>query len=166
MMQLNTLAFQKARRHLFQGLGLGLSGFVLATPANATVSAPPPSDKRHCVLFQVDSSDEKVIGHAISGTMNLSRVYMQAQQPFEIEIVANSSGIQMFRADTSPVAEPLAALRSAIPHLTFTVCGSAATIASAKEGRDLVFLPGVQVVPYGIARIVELQEAGWSYVHG
>jgi intracellular sulfur oxidation DsrE/DsrF family protein len=157
---------RKTRRHLLKGLGLSIAGAAVATSAHSeAVTKANPSQKRHRVVFQVDSSDEKVIGHAISGTMNLARLYTDARQTFEIEIVANASGIQMLRADTSTVVEPLATLRGLIPTLALSVCGSSAAIASQKEGHELVFLSGVKVVPYGVGRLVELQEAGWSYVH-
>jgi intracellular sulfur oxidation DsrE/DsrF family protein len=163
---LNSIADRKARRHLLTGLGLSFAGAAVATSGHAESATKVSSSKtRHRIVFQVDSADEKIIGHAISGTMNLSRLYNDAKQAFEIEIVANASGIQMLRADTSTVVEPLATLRGLIPTLTLSVCGSSATIASQKEGHELVFLSGVKVVPYGVGRLVELQEAGWSYIH-
>jgi intracellular sulfur oxidation DsrE/DsrF family protein len=33
-----------------------------------------------------------------------------------------------------------------------------------KDGKAVVLTPGVGVVPSGVARIVELQEQGYSYV--
>ena len=158
---------QGARRRLLKGLGLSVVGLAIATSGGVAAAAKIGlSATRHRIVFQVDSSDEKVIGHAISGTMNLARLYTDAKQPFEIEIVANASGIQMLRADTSTVAAPLATLRGLIPNLALSVCGSSAAIAMQKEGHELIFLPGVKVVPYGVGRLVELQEAGWSYIHG
>jgi intracellular sulfur oxidation DsrE/DsrF family protein len=165
-MLLNSVTDRKARRHLLKGLGLSIAGAAVATSAQAEIATRASSPKtRHRIVFQVDSADEKIVGHAISGTMNLSRLYNDAKQAFEIEIVANASGIQMLRADTSTVVEPLATLRGLIPTLTLSVCGSSAAIASQKEGHELVFLSGVKVVPYGVGRLVELQEAGWSYIH-
>ena len=162
----NSATDRTSRRHLIKGLGLSIAGVTVATVSHAESAAKVNSSKtRHRIVFQVDSADEKVIGHAISGTMNLSRLYDDAKQPFEIEIVAKASGIQMLRADTSTVVEPLATLRRLIPTLTLSVCGSSAAIASQKEGHELVFLFGVKVVPYGVGRVVELQEAGWSYIH-
>lgn len=154
---------RNGRRRLLKGIGLGLAG---AAAATAAAAKPSTATVRHRVVFQVDSSDERVIGHAISGTMNLARLYTEAKQPFDIEIVANGSGIEMMRADTSTVVEPLATLRQLIPNLALSVCGSSASIASRKVDHELVFLSGVKVVPYGVGRLVELQESGWSYIHG
>ncbi len=105
------------------------------------------------------------MGHAIGGSMNLSRYYGDKGEPPLIEIVANAAGIAMFRADKSPLADPIRALRELIPGLTLSVCGSSKAIAEKKEGQEITLLEGVKVVPYGVGRLVDLQEAGWSYIH-
>ena len=105
------------------------------------------------------------MGHAIGGSMNLSRYYGDKGEPPLIEIVANAAGIAMFRADKSSLADPIRALRELIPGLTLSVCGSSKAIAEKKEGQEITLLEGVKVVPYGVGRLVDLQEAGWSYIH-
>jgi intracellular sulfur oxidation DsrE/DsrF family protein len=81
-----------------------------------------------------------------------------------IEIVAYGSGVHMFRADTSPVKDLLQLLRASNADVAFSICGSTKTIMESKDGRSMPLVEGAQVVPFGIVRLVELQEAGWSYV--
>ena len=95
-----------------------------------------------------------------------SRAYAEKNETLKVEIVTNGSGIKLFRADTSPLQEPLAALRQNIPDVTYTVCDAALKIAEQKEGKSIPLIPGAGLVPLGIGRVVELQETGWSYIHG
>jgi intracellular sulfur oxidation DsrE/DsrF family protein len=120
----------------------------------------------HRVVILIDSEDEKVMGHAISYAMNISRSFAQRNEKTQIEIVANGSGIKLFRADTSPLQQPLAFLREALPDVVFSMCDSSRHIAEQKEGHAIALIPGARLVPFGIGRVVELEEAGWSYVHG
>lgn len=135
----------------------------MATPAAAQFAA---RGSRHKVAILIDTDDDKVMGHAISYTMNLSRAYGADRQSVAIEVIANGSGIKLLRFDTSPLQEPLALVRRAVPNVVLSMCDSSRQIAEAKEGKSIELVSGARLVPFGIRRLVELQEAGWSYIHG
>lgn len=145
-----------------------LGGGLLAATAQAgsadAKEARQPTE--HRVVILIDSDNEQVMRHAIGYTVNLSRAYAEKNETLKVEIVTNGSGIKLFRADTSPLQEPLAALRQNIPDVTYTVCDAALKIAEQKEGKSIPLIPGAGLVPLGIGRVVELQETGWSYIHG
>jgi uncharacterized protein len=130
-------------------------------PANG-----PAEGRQHHVVILIDSDDEKVMGHAISYSMNIARAYASRNEKVKIEIVANGLGIKLFRADISPLQQPLVALRQVIPDIVFSMCDASRQIAEQKEGHPIGLIAGARLVPFGIGRLVELQEAGWSYVHG
>lgn len=148
------------RRRLVSG-GAG----VIVTAAAASTSSGASEVHRHRVVFQVDSADEAVMRHAISGSLNVSRSYSEKNEPFAIEILANASGIALFRQDKSPLLDALTMLRQAIPEISLTICGSSKSIAEQREGHELQLVEGTTVVPYGVVRLIELQEAGWCYIH-
>lgn len=133
--------------------------------ADKSARANAPS-KEHQIVILIDSDDEKVMGHAISYSMNISRAYAVKNDKVRIEIVANGAGIKLFRADTSPLRRPLAMLKSSMPDVVFSMCDSSRRIAEQKEGHAIELIPDARLVPFGVGRIVELQEAGWSYIHG
>lgn len=143
-----------------------LAGSVSAQSAGPARTTTTPQSNEHRVVILIDSDDEKVMGHAISYSFNLARSYAQKNEKVKIEIVANGSGIKLLRADISPLQQPLVLLRQAIPDIVLTMCDSSRQIAEQKEGRAIALVPGARLVPFGIGRIVELQEAGWSYIHG
>ena len=142
-----------------------LVGTAAETPSKKPASAAGEGTEHHVVIL-IDSDDEKIMGHAISYSMNIARAYRARNEKVKVEIVANGSGIKLFRADISPLQQPLAVLRETIPDVVFSMCDSSRQIAEQKEGRPIELIPGARLVPFGIGRVVELQEAGWSYVHG
>ena len=118
------------------------------------------------VVILINSEDEKIMGHAISYSMNLDRAFAARGKKLKIEVVANGAGIKLLRADESPLQQPLAMLRRTIPDIVLSMCDSSRQIAEQKEGRAIRPIEGARLVPFGIGRVVELQQAGWSYIHG
>jgi intracellular sulfur oxidation DsrE/DsrF family protein len=118
----------------------------------------------HHVVILVSSDDENEFGHAIAYPVNIARAYALKNESVKIEIVANSSGIKLFRADTSPLQPQLAQLRQAVPGLVFSMCNNSKQIAERKEGHPIDLIPGATLVPFGIGRVLELQDAGWTYI--
>jgi intracellular sulfur oxidation DsrE/DsrF family protein len=154
-------------RHILALATLLVWGAVPALSIGKSASAASPKQSReHLVVILIDSDDEKIMGHAISYSMNITRDFAVKHEAVEIEIVANGSGIKLFRADTSPLQQSLSYLRQTLPNIVFSMCDSSRQIAEQKEGRAIDLIPGARLVPFGIGRVVELEEAGWSYVHG
>jgi len=48
--------------------------------------------------------------------------------------------------------------------VVFSACQASRTGFAAAEGHDIPQVPEATDVPYGIVRLNELQEQGWSYV--
>ncbi len=80
-------------------------------------------------------------------------------------MVANGSGIEVFRADKTPLRDPLAALRQMVPDIALSMCASSKMIAEAKEQVAIQLIEGATLVPFGIGRVVDLQMKGWAYIH-
>jgi uncharacterized protein len=163
------------RRRLF---AVPLFSLALAVPffatlaATETCSASPkdPKDqiaaktRTHRIVVQVNSDDPTTMKHAITNSLNAIRNYSEKNEPVAIEIVAYGPGVHMFRADTSPVKDLLAFLHANHPDVVFSMCGNTKMIMEKNEGHPLSMVDGTQVVPFGVVRIVELQEAGWAYL--
>ncbi|MDE1969483.1 MAG: hypothetical protein KGI92_11310 [Alphaproteobacteria bacterium] len=120
--------------------------------------------RMHRVVFQVDADDPVPMKHAVSNSINLVQYYRKLGDPVKVEIVAYGPGITMFRADTSPVRDILEYMRANFPEIAFTVCGNTLRIIEKREGHPIPLIDGTRVVAFGIVRLVELQEAGWSYI--
>jgi len=117
------------------------------------------------VVILIDRNDPHVMGHAISYSANLSKHFAEKGLKLQVEVVANGSGIEVFRADKTPLRDPLAALRQMVPDITLSMCASSKMIAEAKEHVAIQLIEGATLVPFGIGRVVDLQMKGWTYIH-
>lgn len=81
----------------------------------------------------------------------------------QVELVANSQGIDLLRAATSPHADRLQQLQARYDNLVLMGCGQ--TLKKLKErGQDTRLLPGVQVAPAALDEVVDKLQAGWVYI--
>ena len=147
---------------------LSRRGFLAgATALGAPAPAVPAVVQRRAgIVILIDSNEPHVMGHAISYSGNLTRHFAGLGQTPPIEVVANGQGIDVFRADKSPLKDPLAALRQMAPNVGFSMCASSKSIAESKENLTIQLIDGAGLVPFGIGRVVELQRKGWAYIHG
>jgi intracellular sulfur oxidation DsrE/DsrF family protein len=148
--------------------GLSRRGLLAASAAMTTTVAQASNkgDRPTCgVVILIDRNDPYVMGHAISYSANLSRHFAEKGLKLQIEVVANGSGIEVFRADKTSLKDPLATLRQMVPDITLSVCASSKMIAEAREHVTIQLIEGATLVPFGIGRVVELQMKGWAYIH-
>jgi intracellular sulfur oxidation DsrE/DsrF family protein len=148
--------------------GVGLA-FAMAMPApgqsqtKVTRAAAQLNEaKVHRVVIQVTQNDPAVMNMALNNAENLSKYFQDKGEKIEIELVAYGAGLNMFRSDTSPVKDRLAALSG--KNMTFSGCGNTLANQSKMEQKDISLVPEAHVVATGIARVVELEERGWTYV--
>ncbi len=118
----------------------------------------------HRLVLQVDTADAETMNLALGNAMNAKKYYDAKGQAVAIEIVAYGPGITMLRSDTSPVKDRIMEARKSIPNLALSMCGNSKAGVEKREGHEVTLLEGAKVVPAGIARIMELQEQGYSYV--
>lgn len=113
----------------------------------------------HRVVFHVDSDDPATQAIALNNAVNLQKLY--GMDNVEIEVVAYGPGLSMLTQKSSQ-AERVSSL--AQQNITFSACGNTIDKVTKKTGKPPVLLDGVGVVTAGVARIMELQEQGWSYI--
>lgn len=165
-----------SRRKLTAAAGLVLAFAVpfavtiLLTGSVSAVSRPEKKQEKvaqsrvHRLVLPINTDDPTVMRALISTSLNLPKYYQERNEPFEIEVVAYNAGVHMLRADTSPVKDLLRVVRGLTPSIRFVVCEATKLGMERAEGHPLVLLDNVDLVPNGPGRIIELQEAGWSYI--
>ncbi len=139
-------------------LAASLASMIHLCPAAATPM------REHHIVFQLTDNDSARMTTILDNIANVARYYSDKGDQVEFEVVAYGPGLHMLRADTSPVAERVKSIRLSIPDVTFTACGNTIESMEKAEGKKIELLPGVGVVPAGVARLAELQEKGWSYI--
>lgn len=133
----------------------------LAAPQAQTSKAA--AKKVHKVAIQVSENDKNVMNRALNNTRNLVELYKGKGEEITIEIVTFHDGLHMLRSE-SPVKDRIAVMSLENPSVTFIACGNTQANQSKAEGKQVTLVSEAKVLPSGIARLIELQEQGYSYI--
>ena len=139
----------------FSILAAGVAALVLVTAQPAVAQ----SDKPHKMVIQVSTADPDVHRIALNNAVNLQKAL--GPDEVEVEIVAYGPGLSIFTAK-SPESARVPDL--ALQQVTFSACGNTMNKMAEKSGEEVQLVDGVQVVPAGVLRIMELQEQGYTYI--
>lgn len=113
----------------------------------------------HKIVIQVSTDDPRTQKIALNNAVNLQKHY--GVDNIDVEIVAFGPGLGLL-TKKSGQADRVESL--ALSNITFSACGNTMKKVSKKTGKMPALLEGVAQVPAGVARILELQEQGYSYV--
>lgn len=117
------------------------------------------SDQTHRLVIQVNKHDDELQGHVLSNIVNLQKHY--GLDNIEIEVVAYGPGI-WFLTDKSKYTDRIESLL--LQNVVFTACGNTLDTIERTDGKRPTLLDGVETTQAGIARLMELQEKGYSYL--
>ena len=114
---------------------------------------------KHKLVIQVSTDNTRTQKIAMNNAVNLQKLY--GPDDVDIEIVAYGPGLGLMTAK-SEFAERVKSL--AIQDIKFSACMNTMNKIKAKKGHLPKLSEGVGTVKAGVARIMELQEEGYSYV--
>lgn len=117
-------------------------------------------DDTRKVVIQVSSADMKTQTIALNNANNVLKALGPGN--VEVEIVAYGPGLSML-TKKSKLSKRVASM-STNQDLAFSACGNTMKKIAKKTGKKPGLTKGVNVVPAGVIRIMELQEKGYSYV--
>ncbi|MHB1214992.1 MAG: hypothetical protein ACYCY9_08415 [Thiobacillus sp.] len=158
---------------LFAGLsgGWALRGLepqsVAASPAPLAggfraVSLTREADPNR-VLLHLDSAAPDKMQAVLDQAESLLDEAERQGRTMQLEVIANSRGIDLLRAGVSPHAERMAQMKQRHANLRWVACGqSIARFTSA--GEKVVLLPTTQTAPTAIGEIITRLQQGWTYV--
>ena len=135
-------------------LFVGLIAFFTTLNAQETVEP-----KVHKVVIQVSTDDMRTQKIALNNAVNLQKLY--GLDNVEIEIVAFGPGITLL-TDKSRQVKRVESL--ALQDISFSACLNSIEKLESVSGSKVELLEGVGTVRAGVARIIELQEDGYSYI--
>src|ERR1700761_6923789 len=130
-----------------------------------TFAAPALADDAnpHRIAIQIDQNDPQVMNMVLNNASNVIKYYRDKKEDVDVEIVAYGPGLHMLRADDSPVQDRIKQLKEQ-GKVAFSACNNTRQAMEKAEGHPIPMMPEATVVPAGVVRLMELQEAGWSYV--
>lgn len=128
----------------------------------AAVSLAREADPNR-VLLHLDSAAPDRMQAVLDQAERLLDAAEREGRTMQLEVVANSRGIQLLRAGHSPHAGRMARMKQRHANLQWVACGqSIARLAS--EGQKVELLPATRTAPTAISEIVSRLQQGWTYV--
>ena len=131
---------------------------VAIIPALLGLSSVSQAETRK-VVIQVSSADKGVQKLAINNAVNVQKAL--GMDNVVVEVVAYGPGLSILTAK-SKQAPRISSL--ATQGVKFSACGNTIKAVTRKKGKAPVLAKGVNVVPAGVIRIMDLQEQGYSYI--
>lgn len=126
----------------------------------ASTSGEVAEERRHALVIQVSSDDQKAMNIALNNAVNVQKAY--GIDNVDVEIVAYGPGLKMLTTGHK-LNKRVSSLSQ--QNVTFSACGNTMSAMTKKNhGKMPALTEGVQVVSAGVSRIIELQEAGYSYI--
>ncbi len=148
---------QRSLRVMVLAMVVGLAGLAAEARAQA-------AEGYHRLALYITEADADKMNSVLDIAANVSRHYSGLGEEVEIEIIAFNDGLHMLREDTSPVKERLSNFMLSMINVTFQACGNTLDTRERIEGVRPPLIEGTETVQTGVARIMELDEAGWTVV--
>ena len=115
------------------------------------------------VMLHLDSAAPEKMQAVLDQAERLLDEAEQQGRAMQLEVIANSRGLNLLRADHSPYAERMARMKLRHANLHWVACGQ--TIARLRnDGEQVSLLPDTQTTPTAINEIVTRLQQGWTYV--
>jgi len=125
------------------------------------------ADKAHRLALQVSDDSPDKMNAVLNVAANTARYYSGIGADVEIRVVAFNAGLNMLRADRSPVLARLKAISESMPNVDFDACSNTRDNMARNEGKKPDEIPiwtGARLVPSGVVTLIELSEKGWTIV--
>jgi hypothetical protein len=144
-----------------------IRGFVLAAALLLAAYPATAGDKVHRLVLQISDNSPEKMNTVLRNAIHTAHYYAGKGEEVEIKVVAYSGGLNMMRADKSPVLALLKSVSQSLPELTLEACNNTLESMARDEGRkpsEIPLVEGVKLVPAGVVELLELNEQGWTII--
>ena len=126
--------------------------------------APANAMEKHKLALQISDASPEKMNAVLNVAANVSKYYSDKGDEVDIEIVAFNAGLNMLRADKSPVLERLKSFKQGMPNVSFMACENTLAAMTRHEGKEPPLVDNATRVPAGVVTLIELGEKGWTIV--
>ena len=117
------------------------------------------------VLLHIATSDSARVSATLEKVEELLKKSAAEEKPIEIEVVANSDGLNMLRKG-SPYVSRIKSIAQKYDNVSFMACGVAKQNAKLREGKEVALIPEAMDIPAALDQILKRVKGGWAYVRG
>ncbi|TCK16901.1 intracellular sulfur oxidation DsrE/DsrF family protein [Thiogranum longum] len=140
------------------GTGAGLLAYGYAEHDDAM--ARSASSDPHRIVLHIDDSDPEHFGQLLDFTESF--LQENRDNGAQVEVVANSGGLDLLRTDRSPYQQRVRELSAKYSNLQFIACMNA--IRNLKRaGSDVPLIDDVHTGETAIDHVVKRLQQGWTY---
>ena len=143
---------------------LALRALFIAFLLMPLARAPAAAMEKHKLALQISDATPEKMNAVLNVAANVSKYYSDKGDEVEIEIVAFNAGLNMLRADKSPVLERLKSFKQSMPNVSFMACQNTLDSMTRHEGKEPPLVDNATRVPAGVVTLIELGEKGWTIV--
>ena len=126
--------------------------------------APAGAMEKHRLALQISDNDPVKMNAVLNVAANVSKYYSDKGDEVEIQIVAFNAGLNMLRADKSPVLERLKSFKQGMPDVSFMACENTLEAMTRTEGKEPPLVENAVRVKAGVVTLIELGEKGWTII--
>jgi len=162
------LLTQSIAASVILGLGL-LVGSTINRPGQSIndalfgIKLQPVAQHEDKVLLHISTAELNKLDFLLTKTERLLRDSRNSNHPLNIEVIANSDGINLLRKTTTPYEERIQQLQQRYENLEFIACAN--TIKRLKKsGNNVQMLDGVKADTPALDTIINRMDKGWTYV--
>ena len=137
---------------------------IMLTATGLAGPAIADDEKTHRLVIHVNDNDPRLFNEILTNINNLESHYQSLDEEIIFEVVAYGQGLNMLIKDESPVEDRIEYMSFAIENITFTACGNTLDAMKQSTGSKPKLIDEVTIAQTGIARIIALQEMGYSYL--
>ncbi len=116
------------------------------------------------IVMHVNFAGAEQLSYVLNNVENIHDYYSKKPDDLEIRIVCHGPGLHMLREDSSPVKERLVRIVHSMAALRVFACSNTIERMANAEGRKPVLIDAAKLVEAGLPEIIELQQAGWTYL--
>jgi hypothetical protein len=115
------------------------------------------------IILHIASGDTDILYKTLYKIDTILEKYRENEIPFELEVVANSGGINLFREETSPYKNRIKQIMKNYTNVTFIVCANAIE-RLRMQGVEPGLIAHTETGVTAIEQIVKRLQQGWVYI--
>jgi uncharacterized protein len=130
---------------------------------NGVKLTPVDLQQPNKIILHVSESDPEVLYKTLYQIDSILQAYSKSKKPFELEVVANSGGIDLFRNDVSPYKDRIKQIIKNYNNVSFIACSNAMEKLRLK-GIEPDLIADTKTGVTAIDQIVKRLQEGWVYL--